>query len=220
MSGAGAPEATAEERRASLRANRAPGWVWAWALLAGGLGLVALVLALRLANRMVMLPEQQIPDLSQVPSLTVVSLLLMGAPVAGIVEEAAFRGYMQGPIERRYGLPVAILITGTMFAVAHLDFTWILWPYYVVCGGHLRHRHLLRQVDPASGRAAHGRESLFELRSVAARSGGVAGCVGRHGADLTTGTTFSVLYRRVASVDGHYAECDRLSSRGGRKLPG
>jgi membrane protease YdiL (CAAX protease family) len=38
---------------------------------------------------------------------------------------------MQGPIERRYGLPVAILITGTMFAVAHLDFTLILWPYYV-----------------------------------------------------------------------------------------
>ena len=26
---------------------------------------------------------------------------------------------------------MAILITGTMFAVAHLDFTLILWPYYV-----------------------------------------------------------------------------------------
>jgi membrane protease YdiL (CAAX protease family) len=38
---------------------------------------------------------------------------------------------MQGPIERQSGLPIAILITGTMFAVAHLDFTWILWPYYV-----------------------------------------------------------------------------------------
>jgi len=47
------------------------------------------------------------------------------------VEEAAFRGYMQGPIERRYGLPLAILITGTMFAVVHLDFTPVLWPYYL-----------------------------------------------------------------------------------------
>ena len=65
------------------------------------------------------------------PKLTVLSLLLMAAPVAGIVEEGAFRGYMQGPIERRHGLAVAILITGTMFAVAHLDFTLILWPYYV-----------------------------------------------------------------------------------------
>jgi membrane protease YdiL (CAAX protease family) len=61
----------------------------------------------------------------------VLSLLLMAAPVAGVVEEAAFRGYMQGPIERRHGLAIAILITGTMFAIAHLDFTLILWPYYV-----------------------------------------------------------------------------------------
>jgi membrane protease YdiL (CAAX protease family) len=105
--------------------------VWAWSLLAGGLGIVALVLGLRLANRLVVLPAQQLPDLGAVPQHTIVALLLMSAPVAGIVEEAAFRGYMQGPIERRYGIGVAILITGTMFAVAHLDFTLILWPYYV-----------------------------------------------------------------------------------------
>ena len=29
--------------------------------------------------------------------------LLMAAPVAGVIEEAAFRGDMQGPIERRNG---------------------------------------------------------------------------------------------------------------------
>jgi membrane protease YdiL (CAAX protease family) len=131
LKGKGPPESTAEERRTSLRANRVPGRVWAWALLAGGLGIVALVLALHVANRLVVLPPQKLPDLSKVPKLTVLSLLLMAAPVAGIVEEAAFRGYMQGPIERCHGLIVAILITGTMFAVAHLDFTLILWPYYV-----------------------------------------------------------------------------------------
>ena len=38
---------------------------------------------------------------------------------------------MQGPIEKRYGLAVATLITGTMFAIAHFDFTLILWPYYL-----------------------------------------------------------------------------------------
>src|SRR5204862_3538762 len=86
---------------------------------------------LRVANRLVVLPQQQLPDLSQVATITVISLLIMAGLVAGVVEEAAFRGYMQGPIERRYGLVVAILITGTMFAVAHLDFTLILWPYYV-----------------------------------------------------------------------------------------
>jgi membrane protease YdiL (CAAX protease family) len=131
LNGAGPPEAAADERRTGLRANRVAGRVWAWALLAGGLGIVALVLALRVANRLIALPPQQLPDLSQVPKVTVLSLLLMAAPVAGIIEEAAFRGYMQGPIERRHGLAVAILITGTMFAVAHLDFTLMLWPYYV-----------------------------------------------------------------------------------------
>jgi membrane protease YdiL (CAAX protease family) len=125
-------DGTAAERRARLRANRLSARVWSWALLAGGLGIVALVLALRLANRFVPLPQQTLPpELALTPRVTVLSLLLMAAPVAGIVEETAFRGYMQGPIEERYGLIVAILITGTMFAVAHLDFTPILWPYYV-----------------------------------------------------------------------------------------
>jgi membrane protease YdiL (CAAX protease family) len=131
LNGAGPPESTAEERRTSLRAHPVPGRMWAWALLAGGLGIVALVLALRVANRFVALPEQRLPELGHVPKNTALSLLLMSAPVAGIVEEAAFRGYMQGPIERRHGLVVAILITGTMFAIAHLDFTFVLWPYYL-----------------------------------------------------------------------------------------
>jgi membrane protease YdiL (CAAX protease family) len=54
----------------------------------------------------------------------------MSAPIAGIVEEAAFRGYMQRPIEQAHGIGLAILITGTMFALVHLDFTPIVWPYY------------------------------------------------------------------------------------------
>lgn len=134
VKGNGPPESTSNERRTNLRANPVSPRVWAWALLAGGLGIVALVVALYVANRLVVLPQQQLPDLGQVPAVTVLSLLLMAAPVAGIVEEAAFRGYMQGPIERRFGLAVAILITGTMFAVAQLDFTLILWPYYVAVG--------------------------------------------------------------------------------------
>ncbi len=131
LKGSGPPDSTSEARQTSLRAQGISGRVWAWALVAGGLGIVALVLALQVANRLVLLPAQTLPDLGNVPESTVMALLLMAAPVAGIVEEAAFRGYMQGPIERRHGLVVAILITGTMFAIAHLDFTFILWPYYV-----------------------------------------------------------------------------------------
>jgi membrane protease YdiL (CAAX protease family) len=130
LGGAGPPRGTSDWRRERLRAGPLPGRVWAWALAAGGLGIVALVFGLRLANRVVLLPEQTAPDPS-VPRTTMLALLLISAPVAGVVEESSFRGYMQGPIERRYGIVTAILITGTMFAVAHLDFTPILWPYYV-----------------------------------------------------------------------------------------
>lgn len=132
LSGRGQSSSTGDTRRASLRAYRIPARTWVWALIAGAAGIVALVIALQLANRMVVLPPQALPDMAGVPRSTLLSLLLFAAPVAGVIEEAAFRGYMQGPIERHYGFVIAVLITGTMFAVAHLDFTPVLWPYYVL----------------------------------------------------------------------------------------
>lgn len=131
LNGAGPPGATSGLRRTFLRARRISGYAWFWSLAAGGLGIVALVSGLDIVNRLLPLPQQNLPDLSRVSSSTVLALLLAAAPVAGVVEEAAFRGYMQGPLEARFGLPTAILVTGTMFALAHLDFTPILWPYYV-----------------------------------------------------------------------------------------
>ena len=44
----------------------------------------------------------------------------MSAIVAGISEEAGFRGYMQGPLERRYGPTLGIAITSIVFGMAHL----------------------------------------------------------------------------------------------------
>jgi membrane protease YdiL (CAAX protease family) len=131
LDGAGPPESTSRERCASLRANRISGRAWIASLAAGGLGLVVLVLALRLVNRVMALPAQEMPDLGGVPRGTVLALLLMGALVAGVVEESAFRGYMQRSIEQAHGIWVALLITGTMFALVHLDFTPVLWPYYM-----------------------------------------------------------------------------------------
>jgi membrane protease YdiL (CAAX protease family) len=115
----------------TLRANRVSPRLWGWSLVAGALGIVALVLALRVLARFVVLPDQQLPDWSHVPVPTIVALLVAAAPVAGIIEEAAFRGFMQRPIEREAGIAVAIAVTWIMFAVAHLDFTPVLLPYYV-----------------------------------------------------------------------------------------
>jgi len=132
LNGWGDPQITSASRKEQLRANKLTATQWFWALLAGGIGIVAIVILLRLLNRMILLPEQHLPDFSRVPRSTLYSLLLAAAPIAGVIEESAFRGYMQKPIERKYGLLVAIFITGTMFALVHLDFTLVLWPYYIV----------------------------------------------------------------------------------------
>jgi membrane protease YdiL (CAAX protease family) len=132
LDGHGPPESTRAARRDGLRANRLSGAVWTWALIAGAGGLVTLVLALRVANRLVVLPRQEFFDVTEVSVLTIVSLIVVGAVAAGIVEEASFRGYMQGAIERRYGPTIAILISGTVFGLAHyLDVTPLLLPYYI-----------------------------------------------------------------------------------------
>ncbi len=150
LNGAGLPASTSLDRRASLRANRISWRAWIASLVAGGLGIVALVLALRIVNQLVALPAQEMPDLGGVPRSTVLALLLMGALIAGVVEEAAFRGYMQGPIERAHGIWIAILITGTMFALVHLDFTPVLWPYYMaVAAIYGTVTHLTNSILPA-----------------------------------------------------------------------
>lgn len=127
------PRSTSEARRESLRANSLPGEVWGAAIFAGVLGLIAVVLLLRVMNRLVVLPQQQ-DDISNYPLMTVVLLVAMGSVVAGVVEEGSFRGYMQGPIERRHGPVTAILVTGLLFGFVHFthpEVTVLLMPYYV-----------------------------------------------------------------------------------------
>lgn len=75
------------------------------------------------------------------PALTVFVLFLATAAIAGIVEEAAFRGYMQEPIEKAYGPRFAILFTSLLFCAAHyrpeaLDpWPWMIFiPAYFAVG--------------------------------------------------------------------------------------
>jgi hypothetical protein len=61
------------------------------------------------------------PDvLKPVPPLSLGVIVVTVSVMAGIVEEAAFRGYMQGRIERRHGPLVAISVVSIVFGTAHL----------------------------------------------------------------------------------------------------
>jgi len=95
--------------------------VWLWSLAAGALALAASVALFILSHRLIRWPEPARVDLSHIPLITLLPSLLMSAMVAGISEEAGFRGYMQGPLERRYGSVMGIALTSIAFGLAHLS---------------------------------------------------------------------------------------------------
>jgi membrane protease YdiL (CAAX protease family) len=127
---------SAAMRRQNLRANQLSLRVWGASLAAGLIGFASLIALLVLAARLVRLPASSpIVTPPDMPIVTALSLLVMASIVAGVTEEAAFRGYMQSPIERRYGLAAAVLVSGTLFGLLHFpthpaDVLWML-PYYI-----------------------------------------------------------------------------------------
>ena len=108
LKGWGWPQSTTAARRASLRAEPLSAQVWRWSLLAGGLGLAASIVLFIVSHRLIRWPQAPHSDLTHIPLTTLLPSLLMSAMVAGISEEAGFRGYMQGPLERRYGPAMGI----------------------------------------------------------------------------------------------------------------
>jgi membrane protease YdiL (CAAX protease family) len=132
--GRGWPASTAEARRLHARANPVPDHLWGPALGAGLLGLFSVLLLQGVLGRLVSLPQQQDLDPSKFPLTTVLAWVIMSALVAGVVEETAFRGYVQSGIERRHGPGLAILVTGSLFGLAHFSHPEVglkLLPYYI-----------------------------------------------------------------------------------------
>lgn len=132
--GDGWPRSTSDARRRSARANAVRDDAWGIALLSGFLGLISILLLQGVMARLVRLPTQRDLDPSQFPATTVLLWVVMSAIVAGVVEETAFRGYLQRPIERRHGPVVAILITGVLFGLGHFSHPEVgvtLLPYYI-----------------------------------------------------------------------------------------
>ena len=130
------PSDTAASRRLNLRANALSGTAWGMSLIAGMLGFAALFAFLAVMARLVSLPASAgIPTPENMPPITAFLLLTMASIVAGVTEESAFRGYMQGPIERRYGLLPAILVNGIAFGLLHFPNhpgdVLLMLPYYI-----------------------------------------------------------------------------------------
>jgi membrane protease YdiL (CAAX protease family) len=65
-------------------------------------------------------------QLETLPKWTAWALIVMGSIVAAICEETGFRGYMQMPLQKRYGPVVAIVATSIFFTLIHLSHRWAL----------------------------------------------------------------------------------------------
>lgn len=124
LAGRGPPRGTSAQRRANLRAARIDARMWLLALAAGGFGMACVLGTALLTGLVATLPEAayRAPfDVSSFPPWTVLAIFLQLALVAGVVEEAAFRGYMMSIVERRHGWVVAIAAAALLFWIVHLS---------------------------------------------------------------------------------------------------
>jgi len=121
FNGRGWPRSTADARRVAMRARRLSGEQWRWSLLYGFLCLVFIASVLNVVYRFIQVPDTPRMDTSMLPWWTLYPSLVMLAINAGVSEEAGFRGYLQGGLERRYGPVLAIAVSSLAFWAAHLN---------------------------------------------------------------------------------------------------
>ncbi len=127
FSGSWRPKVTAEARRRSFRALRLPGAVWKWGLIAAILLVVVLQAGLVTTFRLIEFPREAFTsglDFGDAPLWLAWLFIVMAALTAGITEEVGLRGYMQSPLEKRYGPIIGITIVSIVFLVMHLNQAW------------------------------------------------------------------------------------------------
>jgi len=134
FSGKWNPSNTRVFRRFCMRHTKLKRPVWIWGLVGAFFLFILWHSCLILTFRIVEFqPEifKIFRDINASPSWTSWSLILMGSLVAGICEEIGYRGYMQAPLEQKYGPVVGISITSLVFVVVHLHQAWASGPVLV-----------------------------------------------------------------------------------------
>ena len=111
---------SSDARRQSMRARRLKAGARLPAFCAGLAVMLFFVATTIMSYRLVVIPGEELP-IDELPWWTVYSILILISVVAGVAEESGFRGYMQGPLEKRYGPVAAISIGSIFFWLAHLN---------------------------------------------------------------------------------------------------
>jgi membrane protease YdiL (CAAX protease family) len=122
------PKSTIEFRKVNFRKTNLSVKTWRLALLAAILIVVIEQSGLVVTFRIIEFPAERFTSaysfLENVPLWAAWLVVIMISAVAGICEEIGFRGYMQMPLEKRYGPLVAISIVSVVFVIVHLHQAW------------------------------------------------------------------------------------------------
>ena len=125
------PRSTSEARHACLRANPVSWRTCAWTISAGVPSIGALAGLWIVLFSMVRMRANALPEFSRYPLITIVLVGTMASLVSPLTEEAAFRGYCQTILERRFSGVNAVTISSPLFAFAHLT-QGLFWPKLLV----------------------------------------------------------------------------------------
>jgi membrane protease YdiL (CAAX protease family) len=127
FSGKWNPSNTRAYRQFCMRQVKLNRSVWIWGLVAAFLLILSLNSGLVHTFRMIEFQPEMFKTaryLNDLPAWAAWSIILMASLVAGICEEVGFRGYMQKPLEQKYGPVIGISITSLVFVLVHLHQAW------------------------------------------------------------------------------------------------
>ena len=121
------PKNTQTFRRNCMRENSLKKPVWTWGLIAA----ISIILLLHFGFSLTFRIYEFQPEifktsryLNDMPAWMSWPIIIMASMVAGICEEMGFRGYMQKPLEQKYGPMIGISVTSLVFVVVHLHQAW------------------------------------------------------------------------------------------------
>lgn len=128
FSGGWLPTKNAVIRRINFRNIKLSAKEWKLGLIAAMLFVVVFQSSFVVTFRITQFPEfafkSQYKLLDNLPTWLAWLTIIVSSLVAGVCEETGFRGYMQVPLEKRYGAIWGIIITSLFFFLLHLDKNW------------------------------------------------------------------------------------------------